>query len=172
MYRLALNVAVLALITSLTRSDAARLFLSARGRMGHPTFEAVACRPPPWYRGFAREAPFVCAEFWGGRTYRNTGRLSLSRQANVWDVTSAIGEFRYCNVSPSRCNLARATIRSTMRFHIRPRPAERRRANLSIRPAQSFFPEFDYSRRKFTPSDPGASAGFRPHLKQGVIFAE
>ena len=51
------------------------------------------------------------------------------------------------------------------------RPA-RRRANLSIRPAQSFFPEFDYSRRKFAPSDPGASAGFRPHLKQGVIFTE
>jgi hypothetical protein len=45
-------------------------------------------------------------------------------------------------------------------------------ANLSIRPAQSFFPEFDYSRRKFTLSDSGASAGFRPHLKQGVIFAE
>jgi hypothetical protein len=42
----------------------------------------------------------------------------------------------------------------------------------SIRPAQSFFPEFDYSRRKFTPSDAGASAGFRPHLKQGVIFTE
>jgi hypothetical protein len=50
--------------------------------------------------------------------------------------------------------------------------AEQRRANLSIRPAQSFFPEFDYSRRKFTLSDSGASAGFRPHLKQGVIFAE
>ena len=46
------------------------------------------------------------------------------------------------------------------------------RANLSIRPAQSLFPEFDYSRRKFTPSDSGASAGFRPHLKQGVIFTE
>ena len=43
---------------------------------------------------------------------------------------------------------------------------------LSIRPAQTLFPEFDYSRRKFTPSDSGASAGFRPHLKQGVIFAE
>ncbi len=49
---------------------------------------------------------------------------------------------------------------------------ERRRENLSIRPAHALFPEFDYSRRKFTPSDPGASAGFRPHLKQGVIFAE
>ena len=35
------------------------------------------------------------------------------------------------------------------------RPA-RRRANLSIRPAQSLFPEFYYSGRKFTPSDPGA----------------
>ena len=42
----------------------------------------------------------------------------------------------------------------------------------SIRPAQSFFPEFDYFGRKFAPSDPGASAGFRPHLKQGVIFTE
>ena len=51
------------------------------------------------------------------------------------------------------------------------RPA-RRRANLSIRPAQSFFPEFDDSGRKFTPPDSGASAGFRPHLKQGVIFTE
>ena len=34
------------------------------------------------------------------------------------------------------------------------------------------FPEFDYSGRKFTPSDAGASAGFRPHLKQEVVFAE
>jgi hypothetical protein len=42
----------------------------------------------------------------------------------------------------------------------------------SIRPAQSFFPEFYYSKRKFTLSDPGASAGFWPHLKQGVVFAE
>ena len=42
----------------------------------------------------------------------------------------------------------------------------------SIRPAQSLFPKFDYSRRKFAPSNSGASAGFRPHLKQGVIFAE
>ena len=50
--------------------------------------------------------------------------------------------------------------------------AERRRANISIRPAQSFFPEFDYSRRKFTHSNSGASAGFRPHFKQGVIFTE
>ena len=48
----------------------------------------------------------------------------------------------------------------------------RRRANLSIRAAQSLFPEFDDSRRKFTPSNSGASAGFRPHLKQGVIFTE
>ena len=50
--------------------------------------------------------------------------------------------------------------------------AERRRANLSIRPAQSLFPEFDYSRRKFTHPDSGASAGFRPHLEQEVILAE
>ena len=68
MCRLALNVAVLALITSLTRSDAAQAFPFSSWSHGHPTFEAVACRPPPWYRGFAREAPFVCAEFWGGRT--------------------------------------------------------------------------------------------------------
>ena len=64
MCRLALNVAVLALITSLTRSDAAQAFPFSSWSHGHPTFEAVACRPPPWYRGFAREAPFVCAEFW------------------------------------------------------------------------------------------------------------
>ena len=38
--------------------------------------------------------------------------------------------------------------------------------------AQSLFPEFDYFRRKFTASDPGASAGFRPHLKQETILAE
>src|SRR5688500_18261062 len=50
--------------------------------------------------------------------------------------------------------------------------SERRRANRSIRPAQSLFPEFDHSRREFTPSDSGASAGFRPHLKQGMILAE
>ena len=48
----------------------------------------------------------------------------------------------------------------------------RRRANLSILPAQSLFPEFYYSGRKFTPSDSGASAGFRPHFKQGVVFTE
>ena len=52
-----------------------------------------------------------------------------------------------------------------------PRVAERRRANLSIRPAQSFFPEFDNSRRKFTPSDPGASAGFRPHKARSNLRA-
>ena len=42
----------------------------------------------------------------------------------------------------------------------------------SIRTAQSLFPEFDYSRRKFSPPDSGASAGFRPHLEQEVICAE
>ena len=34
------------------------------------------------------------------------------------------------------------------------------------------FPELDYSRRKFTPTNSGASTGFRPHLKQEVIFAK
>ena len=47
-----------------------------------------------------------------------------------------------------------------------------RRANLSIRAAQSLFPEFDDFRRKFTPSNSGASAGFRPHFKQRMIFAQ
>ena len=42
----------------------------------------------------------------------------------------------------------------------------------SVCPAQSLFPEFDYSGRIFTPSDAGAPAGFRPHFKQGVIFTE
>ena len=86
MYRLALNVAVLALITSLTRSDAAQAFPFSSWSQGHPTFEAVACRPPPWYRGFAREAPFVCAEFWGGRTYRNTGRLYHYRGKRMYGM--------------------------------------------------------------------------------------
>jgi hypothetical protein len=45
-------------------------------------------------------------------------------------------------------------------------------AHALIWSAQSLFLQLDYSRRKFTPPDPGASAGFRPHLKQGVIFAE
>jgi hypothetical protein len=47
-----------------------------------------------------------------------------------------------------------------------------RRANHSIFPTQSLLPKLDYSGRKFTPSDSGAAAGFRPHLKQGVIFAQ
>jgi hypothetical protein len=34
------------------------------------------------------------------------------------------------------------------------------------------FPELDYLRRKFTPTHSSASAGFRPHLKQGVVFAD
>jgi hypothetical protein len=59
-----------------------------------------------------------------------------------------------------------------MQLQLRIEVAERRRANLSILSAQSLLPEFDYSGRKFTPSNSGASAGFRPHLKQGVIFAE
>ena len=42
----------------------------------------------------------------------------------------------------------------------------------SIRPAQSLFPEFDDFRREFTPSNSGASAGFRPHFKQRMIFAQ
>ena len=76
MCRLALSVAVLALITSLTQSDAAQAFPFSSWSHGHPTFEAVTCRPPPWYRGFAREAPFVCADFWWWPYYyyRNTGR--------------------------------------------------------------------------------------------------
>jgi hypothetical protein len=50
--------------------------------------------------------------------------------------------------------------------------AERRRANLSICPTQSLFPEFDYSGRKFMHSDPGASAGFRPAPTEiRVIFS-
>jgi hypothetical protein len=59
-----------------------------------------------------------------------------------------------------------------MQLQLRIEVAERRRANLSILSAQSLLPEFDYSGRKFTPSNSGASAGFRPHLKQGVIFTE
>ena len=101
MYRLALNVAVLALIASLTRSDAAQAFPFSSWSQGHPTFEAVACRPPPWYRGFAREAPFVCAEFWGGRTYRNTGVSIITAASECIGCDVCYGEFRYCNVSPS-----------------------------------------------------------------------
>jgi len=48
----------------------------------------------------------------------------------------------------------------------------RRRANLLIGPAQTLFPQLDDSRRKFTRADPSPSTGFRPHLKQEVIFAE
>ena len=78
MHRLALNVAVvLALIACLAQSDAAQAN-GARHRQ-HSTFGAVACRPPPppWYRGFEREAPFVCADFWWSPYYyyRNTARL-------------------------------------------------------------------------------------------------
>ena len=45
MCRLALNVAVLALITSLTRSDAAQAFPFSSWSHGHPTFEAVLPAP-------------------------------------------------------------------------------------------------------------------------------
>ena len=89
MCRLALNVAVLALITSLTRSDAAQAFPFSSWSHGHPTFEAVACRPPPpWYRGFAREAPFVCADFWWSPYYyyRNTGRLYHYRGKRMYGM--------------------------------------------------------------------------------------
>ena len=95
MCRLALNVAVLALITSLTRSDAAQAFPFGSWSHGHPTFEAVACRPPPSL------VPWICA----GSSVRVRRflvvavlllskygpSLSLPRQANVRDVTSAIG---------------------------------------------------------------------------------
>ena len=94
MCRLALNVAVLALITSLTRSDAAQAFPFSSWSHGHPTFEAVTCRPPSL-------VPRICA----GSSVRVRRflvvavlllskygpSLSLPRQANVRDVTSAIG---------------------------------------------------------------------------------
>ena len=42
----------------------------------------------------------------------------------------------------------------------------------SIGQAQSLLPELDHSRGKFTFPDSGAATGFRPHLKQQVIFAK
>ena len=76
MCRLALGVAVLALITSLMQPDAAQA--NGTRHRQHATFAAVACRPPPppWYRGFERAAPFVCADFWWSPYYyyQNTAR--------------------------------------------------------------------------------------------------
>src|SRR5215467_15652190 len=46
------------------------------------------------------------------------------------------------------------------------------KCRLSMNPAQALFPEFDHAGRKFTPSDACASAGFRPHFKQGLVLAE
>ena len=88
MCRLALNVAVLALITSLTRSDAAQAFSFSSWSHRHPTFEAVTCRPPPWYRGFAREAPFVCANFWWWPYYyyQNAGRRYYYRGKRMYGM--------------------------------------------------------------------------------------
>src|ERR1700751_464163 len=30
-----------------------------------PTYDSVACRPPPWFRGLQDVAPFVCGTWWG-----------------------------------------------------------------------------------------------------------
>ena len=40
-----------------------------------------------------------------------------------------------------------------------------KRGNWSVGPTHFFFPELDYSVRKFTRPDASASAGLRPHFK-------
>jgi hypothetical protein len=52
MRRLAPTVAVLATIFALLAADYAK------------ALPLGSCRPPPWFRGWQRSVPFVCADYW------------------------------------------------------------------------------------------------------------
>ena len=48
-------------------AEAAELLLSAA--VERPAAFGDVCRPPPWYRGWSRIAPFVCNEYLGWPRY-------------------------------------------------------------------------------------------------------
>ena len=69
MRRLTLTMALLAISLCLTPGHAVALPFTAPA--GTPVgvkpiypLDKVICRSPPWYRGWERTVPFVCADFW------------------------------------------------------------------------------------------------------------
>jgi hypothetical protein len=73
MRKLTLAMAAIATIPCLVPSDRAEAlpFNSLAG--GLAAVDEVTCRPPPWYRGWATQAPFVCADFWWWPRYYYRG---------------------------------------------------------------------------------------------------
>ena len=60
MRRVAFAMVLLAAIPCLVPSDYAEaLPFSLPAEMHATFFDEMACRPPPWYRGWAVQAPFV-----------------------------------------------------------------------------------------------------------------
>ena len=73
MRRLRLTMAVLATIPCLAPSDRAEALPFSSSAGVHAASDKVTCRPPPWYRGWATRAPFVCADFWWWPRYYYRG---------------------------------------------------------------------------------------------------
>jgi hypothetical protein len=68
MRKLTLAVVVLAM-NVLTSAQAAELIAPRLSLEREAAFGDI-CRPPPWYRGFSRIAPFVCGGYlWWPRYY-------------------------------------------------------------------------------------------------------
>ena len=79
MHRLMLTMAVLAMTLCSMPSDPAEALPfsgPAAARAGieriNPLDKAI-CRSPPWYRGWERTVPFVCADFWWWPRYYYRG---------------------------------------------------------------------------------------------------
>ena len=109
MCRLALSVAVLALITSLTRSDAAQAFPFSSWSHGHPTVEAVACRPLLLGTADLRGKLRSCAPNFGAAVLIEIRAVIITAASECIGCDVCYGEFHYCNVSPSRASHARSS---------------------------------------------------------------
>ena len=73
MRRFVSSVAYLAAIACLAPPDRAEALLPLGMSQAHVTFDEVACRPPPWFRGWQDVAPFVCGGWWWWPRYYNQG---------------------------------------------------------------------------------------------------
>jgi hypothetical protein len=71
MRRFVPTVACLAAIACLAPANRAEALPLGMPEQAHMAFGEVACRPPPWFRGWQDVAPVVCGTWWWWPRYYN-----------------------------------------------------------------------------------------------------
>jgi hypothetical protein len=73
MRRFALITAALVAILGPAQFDRAMALPLGSSPQTATVLDEVTCRPPPWYRGWAESAPWVCAHYWWWPRYYYRG---------------------------------------------------------------------------------------------------